>query len=133
MNLQRKEKPMQNEQQYEQLMLQYNQIKNGAADIRRMIENEDFDNALTMIKSREELFLSCQCIRRYLELTPVQEKELNTLIDEIRALETENINILKRSMADVQLELIKTQKSEKIQQAYDMNKEQSGSIVNISE
>lgn len=124
---------MQNEQQYEQLMLQYNQIKNGAADIRRMIENEDFDNALTMIKSREELFLSCQCIRRYLELTPVQEKELNTLIDEIRALEMENINILKRSMADVQLELIKTQKSEKIQQAYDMNKEQSGSIVNISE
>ena len=124
---------MQDEQQYEQLMLQYNQIKNGAADIRRMIENEDFDNALTMIKSREELFLSCQCIRRYLELTPVQEKELNTLIDEIRALEMENINILKRSMADVQLELIKTQKSEKIQQAYDMNKEQSGSIVNISE
>ena len=124
---------MQNEQQYEQLMLQYNQLKNGSADIRRMIENEDYDNAITMIKAREELFLSCKCIRRYLELTPLQEKAVNAIVDELRALETENINILKQNMADVQFELLRTQKSEKIQNAYEINKEQAGSIINIAE
>ena len=51
---------MQDEKQYEQLMLQYSQLKNGAEDIRRMIENEDFDSALTMIKSREELIVSTE-------------------------------------------------------------------------
>ena len=72
---------MQDEKQFEQLMLQYTQLKNGSEDIARMIDNEDYDNALTLIKSREQLFLSCKCIRNYLELTPVQQKELDTLLD----------------------------------------------------
>ena len=37
---------MQDEKQFEQLMLQYTQLKNGAEDIARMIDNEDFDNRL---------------------------------------------------------------------------------------
>ena len=59
---------MQDDKQFEQLMLQYNQLKNSAIDIARMIKNEDFDSALTMINSREGVFLSCKCIRKYLEL-----------------------------------------------------------------
>ena len=51
---------MQDEQQFEQLMLQYNQLKNGSVDIARMIAIEDFDSAITMIKNREQLFLSCK-------------------------------------------------------------------------
>ena len=124
---------MQSEQQFEQLMLQYNQLKNGASDIRRMIENEDYDSAITMIKSREEIFLSCKCMRKYLELTPVQENVLNKLIDEIRELELENIRILSQGMVEVQQELKKTQQNEKIQQAYDFDETKKGSIVNLQE
>ena len=51
---------MQDEKQFEQLMMQYIQLKNGSEDIARMIDNEDFDNAITMIKNREQLFLSCK-------------------------------------------------------------------------
>ena len=58
---------MQDEQQFEQLIMQYNQLKNGALDIRRMIEKEEFDSAMTMIKSRESLFLNCKCMRNYLD------------------------------------------------------------------
>ena len=82
---------MQDEKQFEQLIMQYTQLKNGSEDISRMIDNEDFDNAITMIKNREHLFLSCKCIRKYLDLTPVQQKELDTLLDEIRDLELKNI------------------------------------------
>lgn len=124
---------MQDEQQYEQLMLQYTQLRNGSQDIARMIDNEDFDNAITMIKSREQLFLSCKCILKYLELTPVQQKELDNILDEIRTLEMQNIKKLEKGMENVKAELKKTQKSQKIQQAYEFNMEHKGSIVNIKE
>ena len=124
---------MQDEMQFEQLMLQYIQLKNGAEDIRRMIENEDYDSAITMIKSREEVFLSCKCIRKYLELTPVQEKALNNLLDELREIELDNIRFLSQGMVEVQQELRRTQQNEKIQQAYDFDEAQKGSIINITE
>ena len=98
---------MQSEQQFEQLILQYNQLKNGAEDIRRMIFREDFDNAISMIKAREEIFLNCKCMRKYLELTPTQEAELNNLLDELRKLELENISILQTGMDAIQKELKK--------------------------
>ena len=124
---------MQDEQQFEQLILQYTQLKHGAEDISRMIDHEDFDNAITMIKSREQLFLSCKCMRKYLELTPVQQKELDTLLDEIRILEMQNIKKIEKGMENVKNELKKTQKSQKIQRAYEFDTDQKGSIINISE
>lgn len=124
---------MQNEQQFEQLMLQYNQLKNGSEDIARMIAKEDFDSAITMIKNREQLFLSCKCMRNYLELTPVQQKQADEILDEIRNLEMQNIKTLQKSMDEVQTELKKTQQSQKFQQAYDNADEATGSIINIQE
>ena len=124
---------MENKKQFEQLMMQYTQLKNGSEDIARMIDNEDFDNAITMIKNREQLFLSCKCMRKYLELTPVQQKELETLLDEIREQELKNMKKLEQGMDAVQLELKKSQQSQKIQQAYDFNADQSGSILNVQE
>lgn len=124
---------MQDKQQFEQLIMQYNQLKNGSEDIRRMIENEDFDGAITMLKTRESIFLNCKCMRKFLDLTPSQEKELNAVLEELRTLELENIKILEQGMIEVQKELKRTQRNEKIQQAYDFNEDATGSIVNISE
>lgn len=124
---------MQDEQQFEQLMLQYNQLKNGAEDICRMIQNEDFDSAMTMIKAREEIFLNCKCMRKYLELTPLQERALNKLLDELRELELDNIRMLSQSMVEVQQELKLTQQNEKIQHAYEYGEDKKGSIINLSE
>lgn len=124
---------MQDEQQFEQLMLQYNQLKNGSEDIARMIAKEDFDSAITLIKNREQLFLSCKCMRNYLELTPVQQKQADEILEEIRNLEMQNIKTLQKNMDEVQTELKKTQQSQKFQQAYENTDELSGSIVNIQE
>lgn len=124
---------MQDEKQFEQLIMQYTQLKNGSEDISRMIDNEDFDNAITMIKNRENLFLSCKCIRKYLELTPVQQKELDNLLDEIRDLEIKNIKKLEEGKDRIQLELKKSQQSQKFQKAYDFDSNYSGNIINIEE
>lgn len=124
---------MHNDQQFEQLMLQYEQLKNGSVDIAKMIEEEDYDGALTLIKSRESVFLNCKCMRKFLDLTPSQEKRLNLLLDEISELEMKNIKTLSQNMDTVKNELKKTQKTEKIQKAYTFGEGQSGSIINIQE
>lgn len=125
---------VQSEQQFEQLMLQYNQLKQGSEDISKMIDSEDFDSAITMIKGREQLFLSCKCMQNYLEFTPVQQKQLDTILEEIRTLEMQNIKKLQKNMDAVQAELKKSQQTEKFQQAYDNAQEEySGSIINIQE
>ena len=125
-------KTMQDEKQYEQLLLQYQQLKNGAEDISRMIDNEDFDSAITMINSREKLYLSCKTMRRYLDLTPVQQKEADAIFDELRNMEMMNIKKLQKNMAIVQAELAKSQKVERIQQAYGDGND-SGNLINIQE
>ena len=124
---------MQDEKQFEQLMLQYTQLKNGAEDIARMIDNEDFDTAITRIKAREELYLSCKCMRKYLELTPVQQKELDTMLDELRELELANIKKLEKGMEDIQKELKLTKKTKRIHQADNVSEGSKGSIVNLEE
>ena len=124
---------MQDEEQYELLIMQYTQLKNGAEDIARMIEHEDYDGAITMIKSRENVFKNCKSMRRYLELTPTQKNEVDKIVDEIRTLELKNIKTIERNMAEVQTELTLSQKTQKIQNAYDTNENLQGSIVNFEE
>lgn len=124
---------MQDEKQFEQLILLYTQLKNGSEDIRRLIDNEDYDTALTSIKTREPLFLNAKCIRNYLELTPVQEIELNKLLDELKSMELENMKILEEGLQAVKQELKRSQQTEKIQQAYDFGEIQKGSIINYEE
>ena len=124
---------MQDEKQFEQLMLQYNQLKNGAEDIKRMIEQEDFDSAISMINMREEIFRNCKCMRKYLELTPVQAKELDNILVELRVLEMNNINLLSKNISMVKQELRKSNQNTKIVNAYDYKENQRGSIINVEE
>ena len=124
---------MQDENQYELLIMQYNQLKNGAEDIAQLIEIEDYDSAITMIKSRDKIFLNCKSMRRYLELNPTQQKEVDKLVEEIRTLELKNIKKIEKNMREVQKELTVSQKSQKIQNAYDKNEGAQGSIVNVEE
>ena len=124
---------MQDEKQYEQLMMLYQQLKNGAEDISRMIDNEVYDDAITMIKSRENIFLNCKCIRNYLELTPVQQNAVDKIVDEIRTLELSNMKKLEKNMEIVKQELQKTQKTQKIQQKYDGTVNDAGNIINVEE
>ena len=68
-----------------------------------------------------------------MELTPVQKKNMDELLDEIREAEMNNIRLLSKGMTEVQNELKKVQQNEKIQKAYDLNEDQTGTIVNQTE
>ena len=120
-----------NEQQFQQLMMLYNQLKNGAVEIARMLETEDYDSAITMIKQREAVFQNCVAIKRYLEFTPEQKKEADKLYNEIKELEQKNIQTLEQGMETVKAELARTQAVQKLNKAYGRNNEDQGSIVNM--
>ena len=124
---------MDNEQQFEQLMLQYEQLKNGAEDIMQLMKEEDFDSAISMTKSREAIFLNCKCMHKYLELTSEQKQKADAIIEEIKNLEKRNIDYLSDNIEKVNQELKKTQKTEKIQMAYEFDEDQKGSIINIKD
>lgn len=109
---------MQDQQQFEQLMMLYTQLKNGALEISKMIQNEDYDGAITMIKSRQDKFLTCKCIRKYLKLTPVQETKINELLEELKFLEEKNISKLQTDIDEIKLELKQAQQTQKINRAY---------------
>ena len=125
---------MQDEQQYKQLLLLYEQLRNGAEEISKMISKEDYDSAITMIKYRESLFLNCKCIRKYLELTPEQQTSIDKVYNELKSIEEKNMQTLEQLMEDVQSELTRTQKLQKLQKAYTNNEnDTSGSMVNVEE
>ena len=113
--------------------MQYEQLVNGAEDISNMIDNENYDSAITMLKSREQVFINCRNIRRYLELTDVQQKQIDQITDKLKDLEFKNIKKLEKNMESVQLELAKTQKSQKLKNAYNMTSDSFGSMVNIED
>jgi len=124
---------MQDEKQFEQLIFQYEQLKSGSLEIRRLIEKEDYDSAITMIKNREPMFLNCKCMRRYLEFNQKQQEILDKVLEELKELELSNMQMVEEGMKEVKKELQRTYKTEKIQQAYDLNNNQRGSIVNYVE
>ena len=124
---------MQDEKQFEQLIFQYEQLKSGSLEIRRLIEKEDYDSAITMIKNREPMFLNCKCMRRYLEFNQEQQEILDKVLEELKELELSNMQMVEEGMKEVKKELQRTYKTEKIQQAYDLNNNQRGSIVNYVE
>ena len=124
---------MRSDNQFAQLMLQYTQLKNGAEEIRKLLKKNDYDSAISMITMREQVFISCKNIRKYLELMPEQELELNILLDEIRKLELENINFLKTGMAKIKSELKNIQQTRKMQNAYDFDEDYKGNIINYLE
>ena len=124
---------MQDEQQFQQLLMQYEQLVNGAEDISNMIDNENYDSAITMIKAREQVFINCRNIRRYLELTDIQQKQIDQITDKLKDLEFKNIKKLEKNMESVQQELAKTQKSQKLRNAYNVSSNSFGSMVNIED
>lgn len=120
-----------NEQQFQQLMMLYTQLKNGALEIARMLETEDYDSAITMIKQRESVFQNCNAIKRYLEYTPEQKKVADKLYNEIKELEEKNIKTLQEGMETVKAELARMQAVQKLNKAYGRNNDDNGSIVNM--
>jgi hypothetical protein len=91
--------------QFEQLMMYYTQLKNMADDMKKMLEKESYNEALTMLNHRERVVKELKLMMSYIELTPAQRKEVDAIREELRVQEAENIEKLQKDMEDVKYEL----------------------------
>ena len=71
-------------------------------------------------------------MRKFLEFSEEEEKELNMILDELRLKETNNIKMLEQNMQITKEQITQSRKNMKIQNAYEMN-ESSGTIINYFE
>ena len=124
---------MQDHQQFEQLMLRYNQLLNGTKDIEKMIDNEDYDTALSFVTKQRDIFVNCNNILKYLELTDDQREILNKVKQELTSLTLSNMEKINNYMANVQGELSKIKNLQKFQNAYENNLDTNGSIIDFNE
>ena len=93
------------ENQFNQLMLYYTQIRNMAQELKVMLENEAYNEAMTMLNNRERVVKELKLMLNYVTLTPAQKKIVNEIKEEIKVLETENMQKLEKDMEDVRYEL----------------------------
>ena len=93
------------ENQFNQLMLYYTQLRNMAQELKTMLENEAYNDAITMLNNRERVVRELKLILNYISLTPAQQKIVDEIKEEIKALETTNMQKLEKDMEDVKYEL----------------------------
>ena len=124
---------MQDNQQYEQLMLNYNQLLNSSKEIEKMIENDDYDTALSFVEKQRDIFLNCNNILSYLELTIEQQQDVARIKQELIDITLSNMEKIKSYMSNIQGELAKVKNMQKFQNAYGAAMDASGSILDYNE
>ena len=93
------------EKQFQQLMMYYNQLKEMAIKISRMLEKELYNDALTMLNHRKRVVTELGLILRYLKMTTKQKQIVEKIKKEILEIEGQNIQKLQKDMEDVKYEL----------------------------
>lgn len=124
---------MQDNQQFEQLLLQYNQLLNGSKDIEQMIDNDDYDTALSFVEKQRDLFLNCKNILSYLDLTDEQKNIVSQIKQELASVTLANMERIKNYMSNVQGEITKMKNLQKFQNAYNAGMDSSGSLLDFNE
>ncbi len=93
------------EKQFQQLMMYYNQLKEMAIQVSRMLENESYNDALTMLNHRKRVVKELGLILKYLKMTDKQKEIVENIKKEILEIEAANIQRLQTDMEDVKYEL----------------------------
>ena len=93
------------EKQFQQLMMYYNQLKEMAIQVSRMLEKESYNDALTMLNHRKRVVKELGLILKYLKMTDKQKEIVENIKKEILEIEAANIQRLQTDMEDVKYEL----------------------------
>ena len=91
--------------QFNQLMLYYTQLKSMGEELKIMLENGSYNEAITMLNNRERVVRELSLIMHYIKLTPSQKQAIEEIREEVKQLETANMEKLKKDMEDLKYEL----------------------------
>jgi hypothetical protein len=120
-------------EQFDNLILQYNQILRVSEEIGELVEKGFINDAILKTEYRKKLVHNLGLAKASFKFTEEQKNILNELKDKIITLDKENIAHFSEMKTDVKIELEKVNGKIKLKEAYDVFSDPRGSIVNIEE
>lgn len=119
--------------QFEQLEGLYKQFFNLADEIKSLVENEEYIEAASRIKYKESLIKKLSLTRKTVILKEGEQEKVSNLEKLLVEKENENIERISYLRDNASIELMKTKKNLKINNAYTVDKSAQGSILDFSE
>ena len=105
--------------QFDQLKMYYTQLLNIALEIKELINNENYNDAMTKLTYREGILRQDRIMKRYVKFNDEQKKEIDDIVEKLKELEESNIYRLQSEKAQVQKELLLASQTAKLKTLYD--------------
>ena len=119
---------------FEQLKMIYSQFSNIADEIKSMINNEEYNEAISKIQYKETLIEKLALVKNNIIITDAEKEEMLEIEAEFIKKEKSNLDFLTGLHADVAVKLREVNQSLKITKAYAQNTTRpGGSILDMSE
>lgn len=119
---------------FENLELLYNQFFNLADEINAMIENGDYNSAISKLEYKDKLIKKLLTTKKTVNLTIDDRRKLSLIEEKLKEKEQNNINFLGKLRNEVSEELKDTKNKLKMNTAYESKTEHNrGVYVDISE
>lgn len=120
--------------QFDHLKILYKQILATSVEIKKLIERNNYDEALSREAHKTQLIEKVNFVKNSFKMTDFESSTLKKIIEDIQKQENENLAKLKELKADVALKLKSLNAKNKIANKYAGNIEpQEGSILDFSE
>ena len=119
--------------QFDHLKILYKQILAISVEIKKLIERDNYDEALSREAHKTQLIEKVNFVKNSFKMTDFESSTLKKIIEDIQKQENENLAKLKELKADVALKLKSLNAKNKIANKYAGNIEpQEGSILDFS-
>lgn len=118
---------------FEQLEILYKQFFNLADEMKSLMDKEEYGEALSRIQYKDSLIKKLSLTKKTVVMDEGERQKLSELEKKLIEKEKENIEKLKKIRDSASIELKKTNKSLKINNAYTIDNSIQGSILDFSE
>lgn len=119
---------------FENLELLYNQFFNLTDEINKMIENEDYNAAISKLEYKDKLIKKLSVTKKTVELNEENKQKLSLIEETLKEKDQNILKFLTNLRIELSEELKDTKNRLKMNTAYEIKKESnSGLMVDISE
>lgn len=120
--------------QFDQLKMLYKQVLATSVEVKKFIEKENYDEALSRETHKAQLIGKINIVKNSFDLTDFEQSTLRKIVEDIQKQEMENLENLKELKEDTALKLKAMNAKSKITNKYSGDTEpQEGSILDFSE
>ena len=120
--------------QFEQLKMLYKLILATTVKVKKFIEKENYDEALSRETHKAQLISKINIVKNSFDLTDFEQSTLRKIVEDIQKQEMENISTVKDLKDDTALKLKALKAKSKITNKYSGDTEpQEGSILDFNE